>query len=61
MMTTASVMGLGLMGTALARLLVTAGHQVTLWNPIPRLDAVPRAQGAGHPDDALHASRIAAG
>jgi len=45
-MSKVSVIGLGPMGAALARLLVAAGGQVTVWNATPRLDAVPGASVA---------------
>ena len=51
-----AVVGLGLMGTALARLLVAAVHPVTVWNPTPRLDAVPGARVAGHLSAAIAVS-----
>lgn len=57
-MTRISVIGLGLMGTALARLLVAAGHGVTVWNALPRLDAVPGAQVAGQVPDAVAAGDV---
>lgn len=48
-----TVLGLGLVGTAAAKLLVAAGRQVTVWNPSPKLDAVPGARVAGHLDCAI--------
>ncbi|SDL49634.1 NAD(P)-dependent oxidoreductase [Nonomuraea jiangxiensis] len=41
-----SVLGLGLMGAALARTLLAAGHHVTVWNRSPEKAAPLVAQGA---------------
>lgn len=57
-MSQVTVLGLGLMGSALARLLVAAQHNVTVWSPKLRLDAVPGATVAGHLDAALAASPV---
>jgi len=58
-MSEVSVIGLGAMGAALARTLVTAGHEVMVWNRSPektaRLVALG-AKGAAHLADALQAS-----
>jgi len=53
-----AVIGLGPMGVALARLLVAAGHRVTVWNATPRLDAVPGARVASAPQDAIAAAEL---
>jgi 3-hydroxyisobutyrate dehydrogenase-like beta-hydroxyacid dehydrogenase len=41
-----SVIGLGLMGSALASALLKAGHQVTVWNRSPAKAGILAAQGA---------------
>jgi 3-hydroxyisobutyrate dehydrogenase-like beta-hydroxyacid dehydrogenase len=54
-----SIIGLGAMGTALARALVQAGHSVTVWNRSPeKMDSVVAlgADGAARLEDALGAS-----
>lgn len=57
-MASVAVVGLGLMGSALARLLVAAGHVVTVWNLTLRLDAVPGARVAGQLDQAVQAGDV---
>ncbi|MEO8241095.1 MAG: NAD(P)-binding domain-containing protein [bacterium] len=52
-MTQVTVVGLGLMGATLARLLVAAGHEVTVWSQRLRLDSVPGAKVAGHLETAV--------
>ncbi|MGI5356695.1 NAD(P)-dependent oxidoreductase [Streptomyces sp. CA-252508] len=56
-----SVLGLGMMGTALAAALVRAGHPVTVWNRTPARTGPLVAQGAtpaGTPADAVTASPL---
>jgi 3-hydroxyisobutyrate dehydrogenase-like beta-hydroxyacid dehydrogenase len=53
-----TVIGLGLMGRALAQALVDAGLDVTVWNRTPRPEVVPGARHAATLDDALKASQL---
>lgn len=57
-MSKVSVIGLGQMGAALARLLVAAGYEVTVWHASLRLDAVPGARVVGPLDCALESSDL---
>ena len=61
MMKTASVIGLGMMGSTLARLLLKAGYRVTLWNRSPgKADALV-AKGAAlaaTPEEAVAAGDL---
>ncbi|MBA2675896.1 NAD(P)-binding domain-containing protein [Ramlibacter sp.] len=54
-----TVMGLGMMGSTLARLLLRAGHRVTVFNRTPEKAAALQAQGAHVAPDA--AAAVAAG
>ncbi|WP_043624538.1 NAD(P)-dependent oxidoreductase [Nonomuraea candida] len=54
-----SILGLGLMGTALAESLLAAGHQVTVWNRTPAKAEALAAKGAKQaatPEEAVAAS-----
>ncbi|GAA2213205.1 NAD(P)-dependent oxidoreductase [Nonomuraea monospora] len=56
-----SVLGLGLMGTALAESLLNAGHQVTVWNRTPAKAEPLLAKGAKQaatPEEAVAASPL---
>ncbi|NJP90264.1 NAD(P)-dependent oxidoreductase [Nonomuraea sp. FMUSA5-5] len=56
-----SVLGLGLMGTALAESLLAAGHQVTVWNRTPAKAEPLLAKGAKQaatPEEAVAASPL---
>ncbi|MEV0827521.1 NAD(P)-dependent oxidoreductase [Nonomuraea rubra] len=56
-----SVLGLGLMGTALAESLLAAGHQVTVWNRTPAKAEPLLARGAKQaatPEEAVAASPL---
>lgn len=56
-----SVLGLGLMGAALARSLMAAGHHVTVWNRTPAKAEPLVAEGAvlaDSPDEAVGASPL---
>jgi 3-hydroxyisobutyrate dehydrogenase-like beta-hydroxyacid dehydrogenase len=58
MMKTASVIGLGIMGSTLARLLLKAGYRVTVWNRTPgKADALVTAGAllAATPEEAVAA------
>jgi 3-hydroxyisobutyrate dehydrogenase-like beta-hydroxyacid dehydrogenase len=58
---TVSILGLGLMGSALAEALIGAGHQVTVWNRTPAKAALLTAKGAraaASATDALAASDV---
>ncbi|MGW7367170.1 NAD(P)-dependent oxidoreductase [Streptomyces sp. NPDC054841] len=59
--TRVSVLGLGMMGSALAAALLKAGHPVTVWNRSPAKTGPLVAQGAlpaGTPGDAVTASPL---
>ena len=49
-------LGLGIMGNAMARNLVKAGHDVTVWNRTPKL--IDGAQSAKSPADASRAAEV---
>ncbi|MFJ4772907.1 NAD(P)-dependent oxidoreductase [Streptomyces uncialis] len=56
-----SVIGLGMMGSALATALLKAGHQVTVWNRNPAKTGILTAQGAipaDSPAAAIEASEL---
>lgn len=55
-----SVIGLGLMGSTLAKLLLKNGHQVTVWNRTPEKATALAAQGASVAKDAADAVRASA-
>jgi 3-hydroxyisobutyrate dehydrogenase-like beta-hydroxyacid dehydrogenase len=49
-------LGLGIMGSAMARNLVKAGHDVTVWNRTPK--SIDGAQSAKSPADAARAAEV---
>ena len=49
-------LGLGIMGNAMARNLVKAGHDVTVWNRTPK--SIDGAQSAKSPADAARAAEV---
>ena len=49
-------LGLGIMGSGMARSLVKAGHDVTVWNRTPK--AIEGAQGAKSPSDAARDAEV---
>jgi 3-hydroxyisobutyrate dehydrogenase len=53
-----AVLGLGHMGTPMARRLVETGHRVTVWNRTQRPGAVPGATVAATPADAVGAADV---
>nr|QKO28677.1 3-hydroxyisobutyrate dehydrogenase [Streptomyces sp.] len=53
--TSVTLLGLGAMGTALARAWLAAGHPLTVWNRTPARAAVLAAEGAGVADSAVEA------
>ncbi|MGW2491193.1 NAD(P)-dependent oxidoreductase [Streptomyces sp. NPDC001606] len=53
--TPVTVLGLGAMGTALARTWLAAGHPLTVWNRTPARAAALAAEGARVADDAAEA------
>jgi 3-hydroxyisobutyrate dehydrogenase-like beta-hydroxyacid dehydrogenase len=56
-----TVLGLGAMGTALARAFLTAGHPTTVWNRTPQKAAPLVSEGAAHAtaiEDAVAASPL---
>ena len=56
-MTDVTVLGQGMMGRALASVLLAAGHEVTVWNRTPGR-AAPGTQGAPTPEAAAAASPL---
>jgi 3-hydroxyisobutyrate dehydrogenase-like beta-hydroxyacid dehydrogenase len=54
-----AVLGLGLMGAALAGALLGSGHPVTVWNRTPGRDADLLERGAARADSAAHAAASA--
>ncbi|SPF05957.1 3-hydroxyisobutyrate dehydrogenase [Streptomyces sp. MA5143a] len=55
--TPVTLLGLGAMGTALARAWLAAGHPLTVWNRTPARAAALAAEGATVADDAAEAVR----
>jgi 3-hydroxyisobutyrate dehydrogenase-like beta-hydroxyacid dehydrogenase len=53
--TSVTLLGLGAMGTALARTWLAAGHPLTVWNRTPARAEAPAAEGAGVADSAAAA------